>query len=254
MKKRILFFFCLSLGLKTLFAQTTAEPKLFQPAVLVELFSSEGCSSCPYADEFLKEVIDISDSSKSPVYVIDYHVVIWNRSGWVDPFSDSAYSLRQQEYMYKKKLTAMYTPMVFINGGDKEFAGGDKRGIGQKIQEILTKPSKHFLRCGITGVENEDSLMLAYQIWGDIDSCDIKIAFIQKEINSSVQGGENKGMILHHHNVVKGLFTKPLTSKDGLIKIPVNRNLNLDNFRVVAFIQHRRTWQIFAADQMTFKP
>lgn len=228
--------------------------KDYQPAVLVELFSSEGCSSCPYADQFLKELIDISDSSKSPVYVIDYHVVIWNRSGWVDPFSDSAYSIRQQEYLYKKKLTAMYTPMVFVNGGDKDLAGGDKRGIGTAIQSNLMKPSKHYLRSGVTGIENEDSLMVAFQIWGNIDSMDLKVALVQREINSQVKGGENAGLILHHHNVVRGLYNYPLTANEGMFKITMSRELNLDNFRLVLFVQQRNNFKVVAADQLTFKP
>lgn len=256
MNKKISILSILLLAMQFAFAQNNTKevPKLFQPSVLIELFSSEGCSSCPYADEFLKEVVQISDSSRTPVYVIDYHVVIWNRSGWVDPFSDSAYSLRQQEYLYRKKISTLYTPMVFVNGGDKEFAGGDKRSIGKAIQELLTQPSKHFLRTGITKVKEEDSLLVAYQIWGNVDSCDLKVAFIQKEINNMVTGGENKDMILHHHNVVRGLFSKPLTGAEGYMKIPVDQKLNLDNYRVVVFIQHQGTWKVLAADQMTFKP
>ena len=242
--------FALSLSYNFSFGQAA---KGYQPAVLVELFSSEGCSSCPYADAFLKELIDISDSSKTPVYVIDYHVVIWNKSGWVDPFSDSAYSLRQQEYLYKKKLGAMYTPMVFVNGGDKEFAGGDKRAIGKAIQNTLSNPAQHYLRTGVTGIENEDSIMLAYQVWGDIDSLQMNIAFVQREINSQVKGGENSGLILHHHNVVRSLYTKELKGKEGMFKIPVKRDLNLDNYRLVIFLQHKRTWNVMATDQLTFK-
>jgi hypothetical protein len=228
--------------------------KQYQPAVLIELFSSEGCSSCPFASKFLKEVIDISDSSKTPVFVIDYHVDIWNRSGWVDPFSDSIFSMRQQEYVYRKKLTSMYTPMVFVNGGDKDFAGADKRAIGNAIQGVLTQPSNYYLRTGVTAVENEDSLLVAYQIWGELDSFDLRVAFIQKEINNQVKGGENAGMILHHHNVVKQLTTRHLTNNEGFMKIPVNRDLNLDNFRMVVFVQHQRTWKVVATDQLTFKP
>lgn len=256
MNKKIVSILILLFSLGKLNAQTKspAEIKDFQPAVLVELFSSEGCSSCPYADDFLSEVIYISDSSKTPVYVIDYHVVIWNRSGWVDPFSDTLYSLRQQEYMLKKKLTAMYTPMVFVNGGDKELAGGDKRGIGRAIQEQLMKPSQHYIRTGVTGVENEDSLLVAYQTWGNLDSIELRVALVQREINNQVKGGENAGLILHHHNVVKGIWSRKLTSREGMMKIPVDRNLNLDNFRLVIFLQHQGTWKVVAVDQLTFKP
>lgn len=231
-----------------------AASKQYQPAVLIELFSSEGCSSCPFASAFLKEVIDISDSSNTPVYVIDYHVDIWNRSGWVDPFSDSLFSMRQQEYVHRKKLVTMYTPMVFVNGGDKDYAGADKKGIGTAIQNILSNPSNFYMRTGVTAIENEDSLLVAYQIWGELDSFDLRVAFVQKEINNQVKGGENSGMILHHHNIVKFIKTKHLTSNEGMMKIPINRDLNLDNFRMVLFLQHQRTWKVVATDQLTFKP
>ncbi|MCF8253623.1 MAG: DUF1223 domain-containing protein [Bacteroidia bacterium] len=255
MIKKTIFFFCLALGYFSSSAQlSNPEPKLFQPSVLVELFSSEGCSSCPFADEFLKEVVNISDSNKMPVYVIDYHVVIWNRSGWVDPFSDSAYSLRQQEYMYKKKLNALYTPMVFVNGSDKDYAGADKRGIGTIISNTLSQGSPNFLRSGVTAVENEDSLMVAYQYWGDYDSCEIRVALVQKEINSQVKGGENSGLILHHHNVVRDFTTHPINNKEGMFKIYMNHELNLENYRLVVFVQDKNTWRIRAVDQLTFAP
>jgi hypothetical protein len=255
MIKKSIFLFCLAIGYFSSIAQiSNPETKLFQPSVLVELFSSEGCSSCPFADEFLKEVVNISDSNKMPVYVIDYHVVIWNRSGWVDPFSDSAYSLRQQEYMYKKKLSALYTPMVFVNGGDKDFAGADKRGIGTVISNTLSKGSPYYLRSGVTGVENEDSLMVAYQYWGDYDSCEIRVALVQKEINNQVKGGENAGLILHHHNVVRAFTTHPINGKEGMFKIYMNRELNLENYRLVVFVQEKNSWRVRAVDQLTFAP
>jgi hypothetical protein len=71
------------------------QEKMYQNNVLIELYSSEGCSSCPIADAFMQEVIHLSDSTMSPVYVIDYHVDYWNKSGWVDPFSDSLYTKKQ---------------------------------------------------------------------------------------------------------------------------------------------------------------
>lgn len=226
--------------------------KQYQPTVLVELFSSEGCSSCPFADEFTSEIIHISDSSKTPVYVIDYHVDIWNRSGWVDPFSDSTYTLRQQEYVYRKKLTSMFTPMIFVNGSDKEYAGGDKRSVGKAIQTELTRPSNNYLSTGATGVPNEDSIMVKYHVWGPTDSLMIMVALVQRQINSLVKGGENSGLTLHHHNVVRQLKSYPVTGEEGFVKFPVNHQLDLTNFRLVVFLQHQRTWKVVATDQLNF--
>jgi hypothetical protein len=110
------------------------QEKMYQNNVLIELFSSEGCSSCPIADAFMQEVIHLSDSTTSPVYVIDYHVDYWNKSGWVDPFSDSLYTKKQMNYALKKAEKNLYTPMAFVNGGNAH-AGADKKGIS--VETIL---------------------------------------------------------------------------------------------------------------------
>src|SRR6187431_3200043 len=89
-----------------------AQTQLVVPTVLVELFSSEGCSSCPQADQFLQEILTIADSAQAPVFGLDYHVDIWNKSGWVDQFSDTSFSRRQREYMVKNQQYALFTPMV----------------------------------------------------------------------------------------------------------------------------------------------
>ncbi len=230
----------------------SSSPDLYQPTILVELFSSEGCSSCPIADKFMKEIIDISDSSKTPIFVIDYHVSIWNRSGWVDPFSDSMYSLRQQNYLFKKKLTAMYTPMVFINGSDKDIAGTDKKSVGKKLQESLQEPSEHYIRSSASGVENEDSILVGYRVWGKIDSMDLNIVLVQKEINNMVTGGENANQILHHHNIAKQFITIPLKQNQGVVKMHINKYINPENFRLISFVQHQRTWRVYCVDQLSF--
>jgi hypothetical protein len=83
------------------FSQRALDTNQFQPSILIENFTSEGCSSCPEGDKFMGELIHLSDSTNNPVYIIDFHVDIWNRSGWVDPLSDSVYSARQRTYLAK---------------------------------------------------------------------------------------------------------------------------------------------------------
>ena len=232
---------------------TGQKPILYQPSILIEMFSSEGCSSCPVADEFMGELIHMSDSVGLAVYVIDFHVDIWNRSGWVDPYSDSNYTKRQQTYLKKKSIQSTYTPMAFINGGDKDFAGSDKPGIGRTLHALINTPSQHFLRTAVGPVEGQDSMQLTYQAWGNIDSCDLRVAFIQKRINNMVMGGENSGLVLHHHNIVRNFYTLPTDGKDkGTIKIGYNPDFNMENFAVISYLQHQRTWKVLAADRITF--
>ncbi len=229
------------------------QEKMYQNNVLIELYSSEGCSSCPTADAFMQEVIHLSDSTMSPVYVIDYHVDYWNKSGWVDPFSDSLYTKKQMNYALKKGEKNLYTPMAFVNGG-KALAGADKRGISVEITQNLSKPNPNFLKLGVSAEEGEDSLIIAYRFWGPMDSFEINIAFVQREINSAVKGGENANQILHHHNICRKLITAPLTKSEGKTKIYVSPAINLDNFRIIGFVQDPKTLKIHGVDQLTFRP
>ena len=229
------------------------QEKMYQNNVLIELFSSEGCSSCPIADAFMQEVIHLSDSTTSPVYVIDYHVDYWNKSGWVDPFSDSLYTKKQMNYALKKAEKNLYTPMAFVNGGNAH-AGADKKGISVEITQNLSKPNPNFLKLGVSAEQGEDSLIVAYRFWGPMDSLELNIAFVQREINSAVKGGENANQILHHHNICRKLITTPLVKSEGKTKIYVSPSINLDNFRIIGYVQNPRNLKIHGVDQLTFRP
>src|SRR5882757_10188754 len=89
---------------------------------VVELFTSEGCSSCPSADALVAAVQ--KENKDQPVYILAFHVDYWDRLGWKDAFSDAAYSDRQRAYASWLRLSSIYTPQVVVNGR-KEFVGSD---------------------------------------------------------------------------------------------------------------------------------
>lgn len=97
---------------------------------VVELFTSEGCSSCPPADKLLRTI----QAESKDVYVLSYHVDYWDRLGWKDPFSQAAFTERQRDYAQQFNLESIYTPQVVINGV-KEFVGSDE----QRLRSILTQ-------------------------------------------------------------------------------------------------------------------
>lgn len=225
---------------------------LYAPTVMIELFSSEGCSSCPLADAFMKEILDITDSFNTSVYVADFHVDIWNKGGWADPFSDSLYSKRQKNYtvvLYKPQL---YTPMAVINGIEI-WPGTAKPEIGKTLRQVMTKPSHHFIRNQASVNEEGDQLTLAHTIWGNYDSCVLQVAIVQKEVKSAVGGGENAGKTLTHHDVVKIFRTFPVYTDKELNHIPIPKGMDLSQYRVLSYLQHQRTGEIFASDQVLFR-
>src|SRR3954452_5453128 len=89
---------------------------------VIELFTSEGCSSCPPADELVSRLLS---ENKQNIYILSFHVDYWNRLGWKDSFSDPAFSARQKQYANYLSLDGVYTPQIVVNG-EHQFVGSDE--------------------------------------------------------------------------------------------------------------------------------
>lgn len=252
MKKKLLYIvFCL-IGQVT-FAQQKDTAQLYRKITLVELFSSEGCSSCPLADDFMQEVKAIADSNKLMVYTVDYHVDIWNRSGWVDPFSDSLYTIRQKTYCEKVGQPSMFTPMVFVNGRGA-MPGTAKNAIGDLINKSVQQPSKSFLVFNVSGYADERALNVQYEVHGQRDSLELVLLLVEREVKNEVTAGENAGKTLVHHNVVRGMqiVTDPL--KASSVKFPYGDDVvEIKRYMMVAMLQHKRTWEVMNTQALLFE-
>jgi len=224
------------------------ETKGFMPVVLIENFSSEGCSSCPEADKFLGELIHIADSASQPVYVIDFHVDVWNRSGWVDKYSDTLHTIRQINYIGKMKDIPMYTPQSFLNG-ILSVPGSDKKSITSFIKQTLAKPSPNFLKINAYQT-NKDTVIIDYEILGKTDSLIINFTLAENDIYTKVTAGENAGKLLHHHNVVRAFRWDKVKGNKGTSHVLVPKGFSLKQSRVTSYIQHERTWFVTGADQL----
>jgi len=112
--------------------------------VLVELFTSEGCSSCPPADEAVGKI----NTRDQPVYILSFHVDYWDYLGWKDPYSNAVYSDRQREYGNLFRLTSIYTPQIIVNG-TTEFSGGDESRLQESIGTSLKRKTETVLRLSL---------------------------------------------------------------------------------------------------------
>jgi len=115
------------LSLPILFGTCHSQPKAsyFEPVAVVELFTSEGCSSCPPADRILSRLTAETQRDHRRIYTLSFHVDYWDRLGWRDPYSSSANSDRQRQYAELMKLQSVYTPQMIVNGRI-EFVGSDQ--------------------------------------------------------------------------------------------------------------------------------
>jgi len=204
---------------------------------VLELFTSEGCSSCPPADELLARIQQEADDS---VYILVYHVDYWNRSGWKDVFSKPGYSSRQ--YMYNKLFTSqVYTPQLIING-KTEHVGGDESNILYDMKKVLGEPASASLKIVMRDREHLD-----YETVNTTPEDRLVVAIVQKQGITAVKGGENKGRTLSHVQIVRDLFQFNPGHGKGTVSIQLPKDFNTDSWELIAMIQDTRTGLMKAA-------
>lgn len=205
--------------------------------VVLELFTSQGCSSCPPADQILNQV------KGDNVIALSYHVDYWNYIGWKDPFSKATYSNKQRKYATKFNSSTIYTPQLVING--KEHIVGSKRKlVNDKISEYSKKNSQS--KIVITAIAKTENLIeFNYKFEGIIDEKNIRSVLVINERTTNVKRGENRNRTLVNANIVveeqqfklsndigKGSITIPniVNTKDQLFLalIVEDKSLNID--------------------------
>lgn len=197
---------------------TQAEPR----AVLVELFTSEGCSDCPPADALLSQIGGKQTESGQLIVGISEHVTYWNQLGWSDPFSSDSYTERQNAYGQRFHLDSVYTPQMVING-EEQIVGSDRAGLLRAVREEQ-KPQP--ISIHINAVSAHDrALVIDYSITGNIPSggADLFAAVTDDSTKSSVTRGENSGRTLSHVSVARSItrVAKVGSQGDQAIQIPL---------------------------------
>ena len=231
-----------------------SSPESVQPvrtAVLVELFTSEGCSSCPPADALLAELDQRQPVAGVTVIPLEEHVDYWDRLGWRDPFSSADVTARQQHYAEMLRVDSPYTPQMVIDGR-REFVGNDPQqalsGLTNAARDAKTPVS-------VTVKEKSgDRISLAVQVNAAASSGDIVLAITESGLASDVTRGENAGHNLKHSAVVRRLTgigrLKPGEAfvSDPVVKLA--KDWRPQNLRAVVFIQERATGRITGASEV----
>lgn len=207
---------------------------------VVELFTSEGCSSCPPADQALAAA---AKAYTGHVYVLGYHVDYWDRLGWKDAFSDAAWTARQSRYAEHFSLSSIYTPQAVVNG-KTEFTGSDRSRLFSTIENELKKTAgpAPVIDARIDGDKNITVSCKTNAPSGRL----LNIALVQRDADTQVRKGENEGKKLHHVNIVRALKTAPASSSSAVaFRLPPG--LPASAFAIIAFIQDKQTLVITAA-------
>jgi hypothetical protein len=241
----------------------TATPasSVARSVVLAELFTSEGCSSCPPADDVLSQFAR-QPASDVEVLALGEHVDYWDRLGWRDPFSSPAYSSRQSNYDARVfHRNEVYTPQLVIDGRF-ECVGSDVEGIHHAITQAAAAPKAlvevaivraHDREVGITvHVDVPPTLTLR-------ESVDVLVAVAEDNLLSKVRRGENGGRTLRHSAVVRSLTSVGTLSPHAdawstSASVVLEPEWQPANVRVVSFLQERESRRIVGAGSSRLGP
>lgn len=264
MSRKLLFavivVFCASLATLALTLRRAGEATAFaaQEApstspVLVELFTSEGCSSCPPADALLARLDREKIVGGAPVIVFEEHVDYWDNLGWKDPFSSSQWTARQENYAAALHENGVYTPQMVVDGAD-ELVGSRESQAREAIRVAAEKPKAQIHLESSPVAPGRYQLNIQVQMLPSaVDGAQVWLAITESGLHSSVSAGENSGEDLHHAPVVRSLQAV------GTIKRPagayfhaghvvdMNPAWKRENVRFVVFVQEKRTLRVFGA-------
>jgi hypothetical protein len=229
------------------------DSKPARQVVVVELFTSEGCSSCPPADSLLKELSETQPVAGVQVLALEEHVDYWNQLGWADPFSSNQYSLRQSQYATFFKGSGVYTPQMVVDGA-KEFVGSRGREARATIEEaarqIKTPIGLKEVTAARPGSTEIQIAIPASAVDGGKQG-EVWLAVTESDLHSDVKAGENSGETLQHAPVVRELRKlQDFQTQDGASlqsSIELDKKWKRENVAIVVFLAEKRTGKIFGA-------
>jgi hypothetical protein len=249
-KRNMRFALLAVLGLTLLQADDRRVP------VIVELFTSEGCSSCPPADQLLARIERAQPVAGARVIALEEHVDYWNQLGWVDPFSAPHYRGRQNDYALAFHAENIYTPQMVVNG-QVQFIGDDSNRAYQVIGAAKQNQTTLVDLKNATNAKDPDLIDLAVQVTSPKNpkphAEDVYLAVTEKELESQVLGGENAGRRLRHAPVVRSFGIIGRIDPNGSNVGQITNTLRLphewkrENLRAVVFVQEHDTLRITGA-------
>lgn len=249
----LLIFACLALADGSAAAPEAAVP------VLVELFTAEGCSSCPPADLVLEKMIEAQPARGALIVGLGEHVDYWDRLGWKDRFSSAALTARQQKYAARPTGGDVYTPQMVVDG-QEAFVGSDVSAARRAIERAVAAPhGVARITCDVSPANilnvtvAVSNLPSSERTLSPGAPADIIVAVTEDHLQTDVKRGENQGRTLTHAAVVRELRTVaealgPSPSAD--VKIKMASEWKAAHLKVVAFVQERASRRVLATASM----
>ena len=241
-----MFLAPLLVNLVLLLDGSAAAPKT---PVLVELFTSEGCASCPPADALLARLLRSQPIADVEIVPLALHVDYWDHQGWKDPFASKAFTERQRAYSKIIGAGRVYTPQMIVDGRD-ELNGSDEAAVSRLLQAAASRPR---LTLRVDARARGASVRLSIDLPAapaDAEPIDVSIALTEDDLSSIVGRGENVGRTLSHVAVVRTLESLGTLERESFVadgQMSLDRSWKPGKMRAVAWLQGRRTRHVYGA-------
>lgn len=251
-------------GVSALSRQENPKPAASQASsVVVELFTSEGCSSCPPADAFLSKLAEQGPAHNLHIVALEEHVDYWDNQGWRDPFSSHNWTMRQDAYAGVLGNKNPYTPQLVVDGS-VEFSGGQQQlAVRTIVQESSQAKIPVTLSEGAAskpGSENFSVQIGKLMPAAKGGAAEVWLAITETGLHSSVTRGENAGHELSHAAVVRSMRKIGEAKPDrdvafsGDASVPIRNEWKLENLKAVAFVQEKNSLRILGAAEIPLHP
>ncbi|HSL83543.1 MAG TPA: DUF1223 domain-containing protein [Thermoanaerobaculia bacterium] len=243
-----------------------AAPPAADTPVVMELFTSQGCSSCPAADRLLTR-LGAEPELSSRLFPLAFHVDYWNHSGWTDPFSSRAWTERQRRYARELSGGRVYTPQLVVNGSSQT-VGNDEEEVLALLREALARRPAADLHVRLSAGGPD---RLRAQVTAEMASApeapsqvkakslELLVALYQKDLTTSVGKGENEGRRLENDYVVRHLEragklpAQPGATAEAAVTFALEPGWDRSDLGVVAFLQDPKTLAIHGAARATLE-
>ncbi len=230
--------------------------------VIVELFTSEACASCPAADAMLARLERTQPISGVRIIALEEHVDYWNQLGWTDPFSAPQFHARQNEYAVAAHVEDIYTPQMIVNG-QVGFEGADVNRAYEEIGRAAQPPVTSVDLSTALNTHDAQLIDLTVRVsnpkTAKLGEANLYLAVTESELVGHASGGENAGRTLRHSEVVRSFNAIGRIDPKGASAGQVVSTLRLphewrrENLHAVVFVQEKKTFRITGANSIDLR-
>jgi len=212
--------------------------------VLAELFTSEGCESCPPADRLLAMLLEEQPIEGVLIVPLSEHVTYWDHQGWRDPFGSQQFTVRQQQYGFRFNIDSVFTPQLVIDGRE-QYVGSDRGSIERALQNAA-KIAKPELKVAVSHAGSKLNLSASGTGLAVEPNGELWFVVTEDHLVVDVKRGENANKTLKHSGVVRLLKSAGDAMKAGVTTIAIDPSWKKENLHVVALVQSRKDHRVIS--------